>query len=91
VTATAYVESRILKKVRRGLEPSPILVTQDILDQFKREMGRNPKAGNWTSGKHFVQVFIPHPGGIGTMICHVVVKEWMEKLKADEEARLKIA
>lgn len=90
MTATAYIEKRILKKVRRGLEPSPILVTQEILDQFKLEMQRNPRAGNWTSGAHFAQVFIPAPLG-GSMICHIIVKEWHEKLLAEKEARLKVA
>ena len=89
MTATAYIERLILKKVRRGKEPSPLLVTQEILDQFKLEMGRNPRAGNWTSGKHFAQVFIPAPLG-GTMICHILVKEWHEQLMAEKEARLKV-
>ncbi len=90
MTATAYIEKRIVRRVRQGKELSPLYVTQEILDQFKLEMSRNPRAGNWTSGKHFAQVFVPAPLG-GTQICHIIVKEWAEKLKADEEARLRIA
>ena len=89
MTATAYIEKRILRRTRQGKDPSTLLVTQEVLDQFKLEMSRNPRAGNWTSGKHFAQVFVPAPLG-GTMICHIIVKEWHEKLMTEKEARLKI-